>query len=98
MVVPAKVATHKQTGVYVATQKQHSVVPTNPHSTTFDPPEEILDHFPELSIEDCLSALHTDFQCYTDESWFPEDDDVYELTEQMFKSLRYKLSGYCIRG
>ena len=94
MVVPAKVATQQQTVVYAATSNLHYAVPTNPHSTTFDPPEEILDHFPELSIKDCMNALETDFQCYTDESWFPESGDEEELTRNMFKSLRYKLSGY----
>jgi hypothetical protein len=97
MVVPAKVVTQQQTVVYVALSNLHSVVVTDRFRS--DPaPEEVLDHFPELSIEECLSALHTDFQCYTDESWFPESGDETELTEQMFKSLRYKLSGYCIRG
>lgn len=63
-----------------------------------DMPPEVDDYFPELSIEECLSALQTDFECYTDESWFPESGDEEELTRQMFKSLRYKLSGYGLRG
>lgn len=59
-----------------------------------DVPPEVQDHFPELSIHECLDALQTDFECYTDESWFPESGDEEELTRQMLKSLRHKLSGY----
>jgi hypothetical protein len=65
-------------------------VTTNPHSSTFDPPEEVEDHFPEMSIEECLAAVHDDHISYTDERSKGES----EAAERMYKSLRYKLSGY----